>query len=590
MKDFTKYMLATITGIFASAIILIILFFMMIGSMVAKSSKEVVVKDNTILHLKLEQQIVDRGSKNPIENFDYMSFKATPQLGLNDILKAIDNAANDERIRGIYIESSTVGSGAATLEEIRLALEKFKESGKFIISYNEGYSQKGYYLASVSDKILLNPEGAMEWYGMRSEVMFYKEALKKLGVEMQIIRHGKFKSAVEPFMYDKMSPENREQILTYIGSIWNHWVENISASRNISVEELNKLADNLSIRNAKTAVEFGLIDSLVYKDQVIDLLKGLTDTKLSKDINSISLAQYAKVNLPQKKGKGFVKDKIAVVYASGEIVMGDNSESSIAGEHFARTLREARRDSSVKAIVLRVNSPGGSALASELIWREMTLAREVKPVIVSMGDVAASGGYYIAAPADYIVANPTTITGSIGVFGTIPNVKEALNKKLGITVDVAKTNKHADISTIYRPLTAEERAMIQLGVEEVYTTFIGHVAEGRNMTTEQVDEIGQGRVWSGINAIGINLIDEFGGLQRAIDIAAERAGLEDYRISELPKQKDPFETLLKQFSGEVKAGILQKELGDTYEHITRIKNIATQRGTMARIPYDVELF
>lgn len=590
MKDFTKYMLATITGIFASAIILIILFFMMIGSMVAKSSKEVVVKDNTILHLKLEQQIVDRGSKNPMENFDYMSFKATPQLGLNDILKAIDNAANDERIRGIYIESSTVGSGAATLEEIRLALKKFKESGKFIISYNESYSQKGYYLASVSDKILLNPEGAMEWFGMRSEVMFFKDALKKLGVEMQIIRHGKFKSAVEPFMYDRMSPENREQILTYIGSIWNHWVDNISVSRDISVEELNKLADNLSIRNAKTAVEFGLIDSLVYKDQVIDLLKGLTDTKLSKDINSISLAQYAKVKLPQKKGKGFVKDKIAVVYASGEIVMGDNSESSIAGEHFARTLREARRDSSVKAIVLRVNSPGGSALASELIWREMTLAREVKPVIVSMGDVAASGGYYIAAPADYIVANPTTITGSIGVFGTIPNVKEALNKKLGITVDVAKTNKHADISTIYRPLTAEERAMIQLGVEEVYTTFIGHVAEGRNMTTEQVDEIGQGRVWSGINAIGINLIDEFGGLQRAIDIAAERAGLEDYRISELPKQKDPFETLLKQFSGEVKASILQKELGDTYEHITRIKNIATQRGTMARIPYDVELF
>lgn len=590
MKDFTKYMLATITGIFASAIILIIIFFMMIGSMVAKSSKEVVVKDNTILHLKLEQQIVDRGSKNPMENFDYMSFKATPQLGLNDILKAIDNAANDERIRGIYIESSTVGSGAATLEEIRLALKKFKESGKFIISYNESYSQKGYYLASVSDKILLNPEGAMEWFGMRSEVMFFKDALKKLGVEMQIIRHGKFKSAVEPFMYDRMSPENREQILTYIGSIWNHWVDNISVSRDISVEELNKLADNLSIRNAKTAVEFGLIDSLVYKDQVIDLLKGLTDTKLSKDINSISLAQYAKVKLPQKKGKGFVKDKIAVVYASGEIVMGDNSESSIAGEHFARTLREARRDSSVKAIVLRVNSPGGSALASELIWREMTLAREVKPVIVSMGDVAASGGYYIAAPADYIVANPTTITGSIGVFGTIPNVKEALNKKLGITVDVAKTNKHADISTIYRPLTAEERAMIQLGVEEVYTTFIGHVAEGRNMTTEQVDEIGQGRVWSGINAIGINLIDEFGGLQRAIDIAAERAGLEDYRISELPKQKDPFETLLKQFSGEVKASILQKELGDTYEHITRIKNIATQRGTMARIPYDVELF
>lgn len=590
MKDFTKYMLATIVGIFASMIILVLLSLMMVGGMVAKSSKEVVVKDNSMLVLDLSSQIVDRSSKNPMDNFNMMSLKSTKQLGLNDILKAIDNAAKDDRILGIYLESPTVGSGAATLEEIRMALEEFKESGKFIISYNETYSQKGYYLASVSDKILLNPEGAMEWLGLRSEVMFFKEALKKLGVEMQIIRHGKFKSAVEPFMYDKMSPENREQILTYIGSIWNHWVDGISASRNISTAELNRLADNLSIRNAKTAVEFGLIDSLVYKDQVLDMLKELTNTKPSKDINSISISQYAKVNLPQKKGKGFAKEKIAVVYASGEIVMGDNSEGSIAGEHFARTIRQARRDSSVKAIVLRVNSPGGSALASELIWREMMLAREVKPVIVSMGDVAASGGYYIAAPADYIVANPTTITGSIGVFGTVPNVKEAINKKLGVTVDVAKTNKHADVGSIFRPLTAEERAMIQLSVEEIYGTFIGHVAEGRDITTEQVDEIGQGRVWSGINALDINLIDEFGGLQRAIEVAAEKAGLENYRISELPKQKDPFESLLKQLSGDVKSKILRSELGDNYDHIIRLKNVATQKGVMARIPYDVEIY
>ncbi|HPF94712.1 MAG TPA: signal peptide peptidase SppA, partial [Tenuifilaceae bacterium] len=421
------------------------------------------------------------------------------------------------KIRGIYIETEGIPAGAATLEEIRASLEKFKESGKFIISYSNVYSQKSYYLASVSDKILLNPEGMVEWVGLRSEIMFFKGALEKLGVEAQILRHGKFKSAVEPFMYDKMSPENREQILTYTGSIWNHWVEGISKTRNISAEQLNQFADDLTIRNAKTALDNGIVDSLVYKDQVINMLKELTDTKPKKDINSVSLAQYTKVK-PKRQHKGFIKEKIAVVYASGEIVMGDGNEGAVAGERFGRAIREARRDSTVKAIVLRINSPGGSALASEVIWREVKLATEVKPVIVSMGDVAASGGYYIAAPADYIIASPTTITGSIGVFGMMPNVKEGMNKKLGITVDVAKTNRNSDFGSLFRPMTAEERAIGQLSVEEVYKTFIGHVAEGRETTVEKVDEIGQGRVWSGANAISINLVDEFGGLQKAIDI------------------------------------------------------------------------
>jgi protease-4 len=436
---------------------------------------------------------------------------------------------------------------------------------------------------------LLNPEGAIEWVGMRGEIMFFKDALQKLGVEVQIIRHGKFKSAIEPFILDKMSPENREQTLTYMGSIWNHWVNGISKARNISVDELNKLADNLTIRNAKAAVKFGLADSLVYKDQVIDMLKELTDTKPEKDINSVSLAQYTKV-APTSKHKGFIKDKIAVVYASGSIITGDGEEGSIASERFGRAIRKARRDSTVKAIVLRINSGGGSALASEVIWREVKLAKGVKPVIVSMGDVAASGGYFIAAPADYILASPTTITGSIGVFGMIPNFKEGMNKKLGITVDVVKTNRNADFGSVYRPLTAEERAVYQLGVEDIYSTFIGHVAEGRNLTVEQVDEIGQGRVWSGVNAMDIKLIDEFGGLQRAIEIAAERAELENYRISELPEQDDPFEAIIKQLTGGAKANILKNELGENYKYVERVKSIVTNRGIMARIPYDIELY
>ncbi|MDD2195556.1 MAG: signal peptide peptidase SppA [Bacteroidales bacterium] len=589
MKDFFKYMFATITGIIITTILLFLLFFGIIGAMVAKTDKTVDVKDNSLLIIKINQEIVDRASKNPMGGFDFMSFKPTSQLGLYDILKAIDNAAQDEKIRGIFIETESIPAGAGTLEEIRMALEKFKESGKFIISYSDVYGQKSYYLSSVSDKILLNPEGEIEWVGLRGEVMFYKDALKKLGIEAQIIRHGKFKSAIEPFILDKMSPENREQTLTYMGSIWNHWVDGISKARNIPVDELNKLADNLTIRNAKSAVEFGLIDSLIYKDQVIDMLKELTDTKPKKDINSVTLAQYIKVK-PPVKHKGFIKDKIAVVYASGSIITGDGNEGSIASERFGRAIRNARRDSTVKAIVLRINSGGGSALASEVIWREVKLAKEVKPVIVSMGDVAASGGYYIAAPADYILANPTTITGSIGVFGMIPNFKEGMNKKLGITVDVVKTNKNADFGSVFRPLSAEERAIFQLGVEEIYSTFIGHVAEGRNITVEQVDEIGQGRVWSGVNAMDINLIDEFGGIQRAIEIAAERAGLENYRITELPKQADPFEAFVKQLTGGAKANILKNELGDNYKYIERLKNIATSKGIIARIPYDIELY
>jgi protease-4 len=588
MKDFFKYLLATIVGILLSGFLMMIIFFGIIGAMVSMSDKPVVVKENSLLILKLDNPIVDRASNNPFEGFSPLNMTANKQLGLYDIIKAINNAAEDVNIKGIFIENRSIPAGAATIEEIRDALIKFKESGKFIVAYCDGYSQKAYYLTSIADKIMLNPEGMIEWSGLRSEVMFYKNAFEKLCVEPQILRHGKFKSAVEPFMLDKMSPENREQISTYMGSIWNHWVAGISQARNIPVEKLNAFADGLTIRNAKSAYENGIIDSVVYKDQVIDYLKTLTGIEEKKDLNAIEIAKYIKV--PSKKKKGLAKHKIAVVYASGQIVDGDGSAQDVGGDKFSKAIRQARRDTTVKAIVLRINSPGGSALASEIIWREVTLAKQVKPVIVSMGDVAASGGYYIAAPADTILASPTTITGSIGVFGMFFNVKEGMNKKLGLNVETVKTNKNSDFGTIYRPMTAEERNVGQQVVEEIYQTFIAHVAEGRGMAVEQVDNIGQGRVWSGSNAKEINLVDSYAGLARAIEIAAEKAGVEKYRVTELPKLEDPFEALIKGITGSARAWIIGDELMTTYKPYEQMMKMVRNQGVQARIPYEIEVY
>lgn len=588
MKSFFKYLLASILGFFISGILLLFLFIGIIGGMMSSSSKPIEIKDNTVLYIDLKKEIVDRASNNPFQGLDFASLQPKSSIGLNDILKAIENAKNDSKIKGIFMEVDAVATGAATTDEIRNALIDFKESGKFIISYSDVYSQKAYFLASVADKIYMNPEGLVDWIGLRAEIMYYKNILEKLGVEMQIIRHGKFKSAVEPFMLDKMSPENREQTLTYMGSIWNYWVDGISKTRNISVQELNRLADEMVIRNAKAALENHLVDSLIYKDQVIAKLKSLTKTPDKKDIISVTLDDYSKIPTPLKGG--LAKDKIAVIYASGEIVMGNATEGSVGSDGISRAIREARRDSTIKAIVLRVNSPGGSALASEVIWREMVLAKQAKPVIVSMGDVAASGGYYIAAPADSILATPSTITGSIGVFGMYPNFKNSINNKLGINVETVATNKHSDIFSYFRPMTAEERAVAQLGVEDVYQTFIGHVAEGRKLEVTRVDEIGQGRVWSGANAIDIKLIDKFGGLKSAIKVAAEKAKLEKYRVTELPKQKDPLQQLLEDFTGNAKVSLLKDELGVAYKQYNRIKGMFSNQGVQARLPFDVEMY
>jgi protease-4 len=589
MKTFFQYLLASILGFIIASFLLFLIFLGIIGAMMSSSNKLVEVKNNSILYINLSKEIVDRASNNPLNGFDYANFQPKTSLGLNNILKAIENAKDDPKIKGIYMEVDAVAAGAATTDEIRNALLEFKESKKFIISYSDVYSQKAYFLSSVSDKIYMNPEGIVEWTGLRAEIMYYKNILEKLGVEPQIIRHGKFKSAVEPFMLDKMSPENREQTKTYMGSIWDHWVEGVSKSRNISTMDLNRFADEMIIRSGNSTFENKLVDSLIYKDQVLSIIKKRLNISEKKDIESVSLEDYSKIPTPLK-GKGLSKNKVAVIYASGNIVMGSSTEGEIGAEGIAKIIREARRDSTIKAIVLRVNSPGGSALASEVIWREMILAKKAKPVIVSMGDVAASGGYYISTPADTILANPTTITGSIGVFGLFFNVKEGMNKKLGINVETVTTNKHSDMFSMYRPMSAEERTVAQFGVEDIYQTFIGHVAEGRNIPVARVDEIGQGRVWSGANAIDIKLIDQFGGLKDAIAVAVKKAKLDDYRITELPKQKDPFQQIIEDLTGNAKISILKDELGLVYKQYNTIMNMMSNQGIQARIPYNVEVY
>ncbi|HSH52347.1 MAG TPA: signal peptide peptidase SppA [Bacteroidales bacterium] len=588
MKSFFKYLLATVLGIILTSILMFFIFLGSIGAIISSQDQPVKIDEHTVLHMELSSPIADRSNKNPMENFDFESFQPVNQLGLNNILNNIKKAKEDENIDGIYLDFTIIPAGMATIEEIRSALIDFKASGKFILSYADTYTQSTYYLASIADKVYLNPEGLISWTGMRSEIMFFKEALVKLGIEAQIIRHGKFKSAVEPFMYNQMSPENREQIMTYMGSIWNHMLTRISESRNISVEQLNELADNLTLNNADAALEYGFVDGLKYKDEILDELKEVTGKNENEEIKSIALAKFTKV--PKKKRKSLEKDKIAVVYANGSVIMGEGAEGTIGSDRISRAIRKARKDSTIKAIVFRVNSGGGSALASEVIWREVKLAQQVKPVIASLGDVAASGGYYIVAPAEKIVANPNTITGSIGVFGMIPNGKKLLNDKLGIYVDVAKTNQHADIYSFSRPLSAKEKETIQLNIEGVYETFITHVAEGRGMTKEEIDEIGQGRVWSGANAIEIGLIDEFGGLERAIEIAAQTANLEKYRVVDYPKLKDPFQKLLEDLQGNVKVSILKKELGNEYKYYQRLQDIKNMQGIQARIPYDIELY
>ena len=594
MKNFFKIMFASMFGVILASFLLIFIIAGIVSLAASSEAENVQIEENTVLVIDLEKAVGERTVDDPMANLPIPGMGKTGSIGLNDILKNIDKAKTDKNIVGIYMKLNTVNAGMSSIEEIRNALIEFKKESpdKFIISYSDSYSQKSYYLASVSDSIFLNPQGEMPILGLRAEVMFMKSALDKLGIEAQVIRHGKFKSAVEPFMQDTMSENNRLQMNKLLTSIWDSYRNDISEIRNINIDSINAMANGVQVRSANDALAYNLVDGLRYKDQMIALMKQLTSTKEDEDVKTVSIEDYTNVPLSrsdEEREKGRPKDKIAVIYANGEINMGEGDEATIGSENISRAIREAREDEDVKAIVLRVNSPGGSALASDIIWREVTLAKAVKPVVVSMGDYAASGGYYIACAADYIVADEMTLTGSIGVFGVLFNGKQLLNEKLGIYTEVVKTNNHSDMGSFSRALTSEEQQIIQGEVERVYDTFIGVVAEGRGMTKAEVDSIGQGRVWSGIDAIEIGLVDEIGGLERAIEIAAERAKLENYRLLPLPEIKDPFDQILEQISGSTQSNVLENTLGVNYKYFEYLETIAKMNGVQTRLPFFVEI-
>jgi protease-4 len=584
MKQFFKFMFASMLGFF----LVFMLFFLLIIGMIASVGKRepVEVADNSVFHLQLKTEIIDRSSDNPFESFDFMSFSPSSAIGLNELMRNLKKAKEDENIKGIFLDLSITQTGWSTLREIREQLTDFKESGKFIVAYGDMMSQGAYYLATVADEIYINPEGTVDFRGLNAEVMFFKNMLEKIGIDAQVIRHGKYKSAGEPFFLERLSPENREQIQGFISSIWNTALRDISDERNISINRLMEIADNFETRNPAGALEAGMIDGIAFRDEVMDVFREKLDIDADKKVNLISYSKYNRAPLPKSMIPTRSRDKIAVVYAQGNIIMGEGSERSIGGDRIAKALRDARLDSSVKAIVFRVNSGGGSALASEIMLREAMLAAEEKPLIVSMGDVAASGGYYVACYADKIIASPGTITGSIGVFGMIPNMQELFNDKLGITFDNVKTNELADLGSVSRPLTRLEREIIQQEIERVYDTFINHVAEGRGLPVATVDSIAQGRVWSGVDAKRIGLIDDLGGLNYAIEQAAEMAGIEEYRTVEFPVQKDLLEQIREGF-GNVEARWLRSKLGDSYKAYETMQQATENSGILMRMPFDL---
>jgi protease-4 len=586
---FSKVLLAAFLG---TLIALVINFFVKIGvisAMISSMSKDTetatVVKPNSLLYMKLNYDIPDRSTDNPFASINFNSMETVESTGLSQILRNIEHAQSDPNIKGIYLELSSIPTSTATLQELRSKLVEFKESGKFIACYGEAYSQSAYYIASVADHIWLNPEGMIDLHGMASQIMFYKHLFEKLDVEMQIVRgpNNRFKSAVEPYFLDKMSEANREQMEKLLGTVWGEILQGISQSRNISVDKLNQIADNLELMtSAEKSLEYGLVDQLYFKDQVLAELKNLTG---SDKLNAINNDNYAK----SYKEKNPSKNEVAVIYASGQIFDGKGSDDNIYSEDLSKTIRKAREDKDVKAVVLRVNSPGGSAVASAIIGRELDLTKEVKPVIVSMGNYAASGGYWISAKADYIFADPTTLTGSIGVFGTFPNLKGFLNDKIGLTFDVAKTNENADFGSVAEPLTPFQYAKLQENVVKTYDDFTGRVAEGRGLRQTYVDSIGQGRVWAGADAIELGLVDQLGDMEDAIAYAAEKAGLgSDYKVTELPKEKDFFTRIMESMnpSDELDAAMRQK-MGVYYDYLQGLENLQKNTGIQARMPFDM---
>lgn len=588
MKQFFKTVFASMIGAFLSILLfLFLLVLLAVGSIMSISSEDKVeIKAHSILQIQLNEVIQERSNESPFEFKGLMNFNVEQSLGLNDILASIKNASKDPNIDGIYLDISSVNAGLSTTEEIRNALIEFKSSGKFIYSYSEFYTQKGYYLASMADSIFLNPAGLLELKGVSAQYMFFQHAFEKLEITPEIIRVGSFKSAVEPYFTDHMSDSNKLQTKVYLSSLFGHMIKNISKSRNISIDSTYAIATQLKVRNAEDAITYKLADALIYKDQLLSKFSKKTSKSSVNDINFIGLKKYHK---SMKEEIKIANDKIAMIYANGEIISGEGDENIIGSEKISRAIRKARLDNSVKSIVLRINSPGGSALASDIIWREVILAKKVKPVIVSMGDVAASGGYYIACAADTIVAEPTTITGSIGVFGVLFNAQKFFNNKLGITFDQVKIGEFADLGNYTKPLSPAERMIIQNEINRIYSDFTGKVAAGRNMSVESVKRIAEGRVWSGVDAKRIGLVDVLGNIDDAVNIAAKKAKLVDYRIVNYPEMEDPLQKILKQFGAEVKTMMMPSEYKELAPYFKTFESLKNSKGIQARLPINIKI-
>ncbi|WP_457616412.1 signal peptide peptidase SppA [Lutibacter sp.] len=585
---FLRNLTASILGTLLALLMVFAVFVLVVN--ILESNDKIKVSNNTVLEINLETLVKDYAPKNsnPLaEALEVINGSKDKKIGLNQILNAIENAKDDAHIVGISIVTNGVNAGIAQTQALRKKLEDFKTSGKFIKAYADMYTQKSYYLCSVADSVFMNAVGEVSFKGLSSEVLFYKDFEDKYGVKMEVIRHGKYKSAVEPFLANKMSDANREQITSFLKSIWNEMLVEISKSRNKTIEELNVIADNLLARNAKLAIENKLIDEAIYIDEYNAKLKIAAAVSSDEKLKTISIADYIST------GKGRIKStattKIAVIYAQGEIIYGEGDEDHIGQELIIKALKKARNTKSVKAVVLRINSPGGSALASELIWRELALTKKEKPLVVSMGNLAASGGYYIACNADKIFAEPTTITGSIGVFGMLPNVHK-FAKNIGINAEQVHTNKSANYS-VFEPMTDAFRAVTTESVEMVYTTFLERVSEGRAMSVDEVNKIAQGRVWTGADALNKGLVDEIGGLEDAVKYAAELADVTDYRVRNYPSYKLNLKNKFDVFPFmKTEEALLIETLGvDNYQLYKELKSMANLKGIQARLPYVIAI-
>ncbi len=591
MKDFLKFTLATVTGIILSSIVLFIISMVTLFGIMSASDTETIVKKNSVMMLDLNGTLVERTQEDPLGILSQWFGDESNTYGLDDILSSIQKAKENENIKGIYLQASSLGASYASLQEIRNALLDFKESGKFIIAYADSYTQGLYYLSSVADKVLLNPKGMIEWRGIASTPLFYKDLLQKIGIEMQVFKVGTYKSAVEPFIATEMSPANREQVTAFITSIWGQVTEGVSASRNIPIDSLNVYADRmLMFYPSEESIQCGLADTLIYRNDVRNYLKKLVEIDEDDNLPLVGLSDMMNVkkNVPKDKSGNVV----AIYYASGEITDypgSATSEDGIVGSKVIRDLRKLKDDNDVKAVVLRVNSPGGSAFASEQIWHAVKELKAKKPVIVSMGDYAASGGYYISCVADTIVAEPTTLTGSIGIFGIIPNVK-GLTDKIGLSYDVVKTNKYADFGNIMRPFNEDERSLLQMMITEGYDTFVSRCAEGRQMPKEAIEKIAEGRVWTGETAKKLGLVDELGGIDKALDIAVAKAGIEGYTVVSYPAKQDFFSSLLDtKPTNYVESQLLKSKLGEFYQQFGLLKNLQEQSMIQARIPFELNV-